>query len=104
MDDDPHRKVEVEWDSAKEYSYPVGVRIYSEDKKGLLGDISNSISSHEANIKNARVDTTEDKKAISTFEIEIRDLNHLNKVIRALEKIKGVHRVERMRVEVQAEA
>jgi GTP pyrophosphokinase len=104
MDDDPHRKVEVEWDSTKEYSYPVRIRIYSEDKKGLLGEISNSISSQKANIKNARVDTTEDKKAISTFEVEIRDLSHLNKVIRALEKIKGVRRVERMRVELQPES
>ncbi|MGZ3604350.1 MAG: RelA/SpoT family protein [Thermodesulfobacteriota bacterium] len=104
LDEDPHRKVEVEWDSAKEYSYPVRIRIYSEDKKGLLGDISNSISSSRANIKNARVDTTEDKKAISTFEVEIRDLNHLKKVIRALERIKGVHRVERMRVEMQVES
>ncbi|HMK52261.1 MAG TPA: bifunctional (p)ppGpp synthetase/guanosine-3',5'-bis(diphosphate) 3'-pyrophosphohydrolase [Thermodesulfobacteriota bacterium] len=104
MDEDPHRKVEVEWDSTKEYSYPVRVRIYSEDKKGLLAEISNSISNHKANIKNARVDTTEDKKAISTFEVEIRDLNHLNKVIKALEKIKGVQRVERLRIEVLAEA
>jgi GTP pyrophosphokinase len=104
MDDDPHRKVEVEWDSTKEYSYPVRIRIYSEDKKGLLADISQSLSSNKANIKNAKVDTTEDKKAISTFEVEIRDLNHLNKVIRSIEKIKGIHRVERMRVEVQAEA
>jgi guanosine-3',5'-bis(diphosphate) 3'-pyrophosphohydrolase len=103
MDDDPHRKVEVEWDSTKEYSYPVRIRIYSEDKKGLLGDISNSISSNGANIKNARVDTTEDKKAVSTFEVEIRDLNHLNKVIKALGKIKGVRQVERMRVEAPAE-
>jgi guanosine-3',5'-bis(diphosphate) 3'-pyrophosphohydrolase len=70
----------------------------------LLAEISHSLSSHEANVKNARVDTTEDKKAISTFEVEIRDLSHLNKVIKALEKIKGVHRVERMRVEAQAEA
>jgi GTP pyrophosphokinase len=104
MDDDPHRKVEVEWDSTKEYSYPVRIRIYSEDKKGLLGEISNSLSSNKANIKNARVDTTEDKKAISTFEVEIRDLNHLNKVIRTLEKIKGVQGVERMRAEAQAES
>ncbi|OGQ08968.1 MAG: GTP pyrophosphokinase [Deltaproteobacteria bacterium RBG_19FT_COMBO_46_12] len=104
MDDDPHRKVEVEWDSTKEYSYPVRIRIYSEDKKGLLAEISNSISSHAANIKNARVDTAEDKRAISTFEIEIRDLNHLNKVIRTLGKIKGIHRIERMRVETQAES
>ncbi len=104
IDDDPHRKVEVEWDSTKEYSYPVRIRIYSEDKKGLLAEISNSLSSNKANIKNARVDTTEDKKAIGTFEVEIRDLNHLNKVIRALEKIKGVRGVERMRVETQAES
>ncbi|MGB7575556.1 MAG: bifunctional (p)ppGpp synthetase/guanosine-3',5'-bis(diphosphate) 3'-pyrophosphohydrolase [Thermodesulfobacteriota bacterium] len=104
IDDDPHRKVEVEWDSTKEYSYPARIRIYSEDKKGLLAEISNSLSSNKANIKNARVDTTEDKKAIGTFEVEIRDLNHLNKVIRALEKIKGVHGVERMRVETQTES
>ena len=104
MDDDPLRKVEVEWNSTKEYSYPVRIRIHSEDKKGLLAEISHSLSSHEANVKNARVDTTEDKKAISTFEVEIRDLSHLNKVIKALEKIKGVHRVERMRVEAQAES
>jgi GTP pyrophosphokinase len=104
MDDDPNRKVEVEWDSTKGYSYPVRIQIYSDDKKGLLAEISNSISANEANIKNARVDTTEDKKAISTFEVEIRDLNHLKKVIRALEKIKGVHRAERVRVETQAES
>ncbi len=65
MDDDPHRRVEVEWDSTKEYIYPVRIRVYSEDKKGLLAEISNSISSHEANIKNATVNTTDDKKAIS---------------------------------------
>lgn len=98
MDDDPNRKVEVEWDSAKEYIYPVRIRIYSEDKKGLLADISNSITSNKANITNARVETTDEKKAIGTFEVEIRDLNHLKKVIKGLEKIKGVHRVERVRI------
>jgi (p)ppGpp synthase/HD superfamily hydrolase len=48
------------------------------------------------------VDTTEDKKAVSTFEMEIRDLNHLKKVTKALEKIKGIDRVERMRTEPSA--
>ncbi len=104
INDDPNRRVEVEWDSTKEYIYPVRIRIYSEDKKGLLAEISHSLSSNEANIKNAKVDTTEDKKAISTFEVEIRDLNHLNRVIRAIERIKGINRVERLRMESQAEA
>jgi GTP pyrophosphokinase len=98
MDNDPNRKVEVEWDSKKEYNYPVRIRIYAENKKGMLADVSNSIASNKANITNARVETTDDKKAIGTFEVEIQDLNHLKKVIKGLEKIKGVHRVERMRI------
>ena len=98
MDNDPHRKVEVEWDSTKEYIYPVRIRVYSDDKKGMLAEISNSISSHKANITNARVETTDEKKAIGTFEVEIRDLNHLKKVIKGLEKIKGIQRVERVRI------
>jgi GTP pyrophosphokinase len=98
MDNDPNRKVEVEWDSKKEYIYPVRIRIYAENKKGMLADISNSIASNKANITNARVETTDDKKAIGTFEVEIQDLNHLKKVIKGLEKVKGVHRVERMRI------
>ncbi len=97
MEDDPNRRVEVEWDSTREYSYPVRIRVYSEDKKGLLAEISSSMSSNEANINNARVDTTDERKAVGTFEVEIRDLNHLKKVIKDLEKIKGIHRVERMR-------
>jgi GTP pyrophosphokinase len=97
MDSDPERRVEVEWDSTKEYIYPVQIRVYSEDKKGLLAEISASLFSSEANITNARIDTMEDKKAVGTFEVQIRDLNHLRKVIKNLEKIKGVNRVERMR-------
>lgn len=97
MEDDPNRRVQVEWDSTREYSYPVRIRVYSQDKKGLLAEISSSMSSNEANINNARVDTTDERRAVGTFEVEIRDLNHLKKVIKDLEKIKGVLRVERMR-------
>jgi GTP pyrophosphokinase len=70
----------------------------------LLAEISSSFASNEANITNARVETTDDRRAIGTFELQIRDLNHLKKVIKGLEKIKGVHRVERMRIEPQAES
>lgn len=104
VDEDPNRKVEVEWDSTKGYSYPVRIRIYSDDKKGLLAEVSSSFVSNEANITNASVETTDDRKAIGTFELQIRDLNHLKKVIKGLEKIKGVHRVERMRIEGQVES
>ena len=98
LDNDPNRRVDVDWDANKEYSYPVRIRVYSDDKKGILAEISSSISANEANITNARLDTTDEKKAIGTFEVEIQDLNHLKKIIRDLGKVKGVNRVERVRV------
>jgi GTP pyrophosphokinase len=97
LDSDPNRRVDVEWDANKEYSYPVRIRVYSDDKKGILAEISSSISANEANITNATLETTDEKKAVGTFEVEIRDLNHLKKIIRGLEKVKGVNRVERVR-------
>jgi GTP pyrophosphokinase len=66
MDSDPNRRVDVEWDANKEYSYPVRIRVYSDDKKGILAEISSSISANEANITNARVETTDEKKAIDS--------------------------------------
>ncbi len=49
------------------------------------------------NIVRADVITTEDKKAICNFELEVRDLKHLQNAFRALSKLKNVLKVERLR-------
>ena len=98
LNSDSQRRVEVEWDLDKNYSHPVRIRIVSSNRKGLLADISSSLSSNEANITNAQVNTTEQDRAVSTFEIEIRDLRHLQRVTRSLEKIKGILHVRRLKV------
>jgi len=41
--------------------------------------------------------TLPDQKGVNTFEVDVADLDHLNRVITALMKIKGVLKVERMR-------
>ena len=70
-------------------------------KKGLMGKPvdakTGKIRVRATEYQCDQCGTTEEKKAIGTFEVEIRDLNHLRKVLRDLEKIKGIHRVERMR-------
>lgn len=97
LGDDSNRRVEVEWDLDKDYSHPVRIRIISSDRKGLLADISSSLTSSQANIVNAQVITKEDR-AIGTFQIEIRNLKHLRQITRSLEKIKGVLQVKRLRI------
>jgi len=68
------------------------------DKKGLLANISASIAAAEGNISNARIHTTPDKQAVNLFEIEVHNLDHLQKIIKSIEKVKGVISIERMRV------
>jgi len=61
---DPQRKVKVEWDLRHKQTHPVRIRVTCADRKGLLADISSSITSNEANITNAQLNTTHDKRAI----------------------------------------
>jgi guanosine-3',5'-bis(diphosphate) 3'-pyrophosphohydrolase len=98
LDNDPQRKVKVEWDLRHKHIHPVRIRVICTDRKGLLADISSSITSNEANITNAQLNTTQDKRAICTFAVEIKDLNHLRRVIASLEKIKGIVTVERLKI------
>ena len=36
-------------------------------------------------------------RGVNTFEVDVQDLDHLNRVINALLKLKGVYKVERMK-------
>jgi len=90
--------VKVEWDLRHKHVHPVRIRVICTDRKGLLADISSSITSNEANITNAQLSTTENKRAICTFAVEIKDLNHLRRLIGSLEKIKGIVAVERLKI------
>jgi GTP pyrophosphokinase len=91
------RKIEVEWEKKAHNAYPVRLNIETEDKTGLLGKISSAVAFWDANISWANVETFKDKRAVLNFDIEINNLDHLNKVISTIKDIKGVTRVERVR-------
>jgi GTP diphosphokinase / guanosine-3',5'-bis(diphosphate) 3'-diphosphatase len=94
---DDQRKVEVSWELDKDYSYAVKLKITGDDKKGLLSDISSVISSNKANIIHAQATAYPDRSAMSLFEIELQDAAQLQKIMKAILKVKGVKSVERLR-------
>jgi guanosine-3',5'-bis(diphosphate) 3'-pyrophosphohydrolase len=94
---DPERMLQVSWNLKEKAIHAVRVRVICNDKKGLLAEISSALASSEVNIIRAGVITTEDKKAICNFELEVHDLKHLQNAFRALTKLKNVLKVERLR-------
>ncbi|HEY5674592.1 MAG TPA: bifunctional (p)ppGpp synthetase/guanosine-3',5'-bis(diphosphate) 3'-pyrophosphohydrolase [Malonomonas sp.] len=94
---DPDRRIDVEWDMQRKTSRPVKIQIHCTDQKGMLVNISVAITDADANIVSANVSSSKERKGVNLFEIDVRNLEHLNQVIREVKKIKGVYRVDRLR-------
>lgn len=95
---DNERRIDVDWtvDSTPEgQTRNVRVRVISQDIPGLLKSMTETFSARSANILNVQARTTKDKKAVSQFEISVRDKSHLSQIIADLQKIPGIIAVER---------
>ena len=94
---DQDRRIDVEWSrgNLEAVGRMVRVRVVSHDIPGLLKSMTETFSAYGANIHNAQVRTTRDKKAICLFDVDIRDTAHLSKLMQALQKIKGIINVSR---------
>ena len=92
----PERQIEVQWNQEASETYPVKIRIISQDRVGLLADVVGNISKFGANILNAKTETRENKIVDSFFTIVVEDTTHLEKIVSAVKKVKHVQEVKRI--------
>jgi len=93
---DPQRRIDVEWDTGGDPApYTVRLTMQVEDRKGMLAELSASISDINTNILNLEATTGADAHARIDVTVEIKDMKHLEKVIKSLRKVDGVLDVER---------
>jgi guanosine-3',5'-bis(diphosphate) 3'-pyrophosphohydrolase len=93
---DQERLVEISWQASKEDIYLARLRVTSVERKGVLADISAIMTNMDANIIEAQVKTTVDKKGIALFTIEVEGYNQLQNIVGAIKRIKNVLIVERL--------
>jgi GTP pyrophosphokinase len=72
----------------------VSLAVSGEDRRGLYPDIMQAISLTGTNIKGADLQT-KDGSVFGTVFVEVDNLHHLAKVIKAVRRVKGVAEVER---------
>jgi GTP pyrophosphokinase len=96
LESDPHRKVEVSWEEDDQAPRPVKIEVTCIDQPGLLAAISSAITSAEANIARAQIRTFSDR-ALNTFEVMIKNSEHLKHVLQNISKVKGVYKAVRAR-------
>ncbi|MGD2120284.1 MAG: bifunctional (p)ppGpp synthetase/guanosine-3',5'-bis(diphosphate) 3'-pyrophosphohydrolase [Gemmatimonadota bacterium] len=91
---DPERRVEIEWSAEQGERFFVKIQMHGTDRRGLLSDVAKAISDTGTDIQHADMRSTNGGMD-AEFVVEVKDLSHLNRVVKAVKKVKGVLDVER---------
>ncbi len=94
---DVERKIEVEWARSASDSFPVKIVVQTDDRPGMLAQLTSVLSNEETNIRSLEAKTeTEMHGALVEMTVDVRDKKHLEKLVATMRRISGVRDVERL--------
>lgn len=93
---DPAHCAPVQWEDEVSGDFSVEIKIISDDRPGLLAEISASISEANSNIVNFRMDPPAGSSIQMFIIIELKDRPHLAKIMRRLRRLDHVISVSRI--------
>jgi len=88
------RRVDIDWQESAGESFAVRLVLSGEDRRGLYADIMEAISQTGTNIRGADLHS-KDATVFGNVFVEVDNLTHLAKVLKAVRKVKGVTEIER---------
>ncbi|MDH3733187.1 MAG: bifunctional (p)ppGpp synthetase/guanosine-3',5'-bis(diphosphate) 3'-pyrophosphohydrolase [Gemmatimonadota bacterium] len=94
LSSDPERRVEIEWDDDAARRFLVRIVMEGSDRHGLFADIAKAVTDTGTNIQSADIKAVEGGMR-GQFVVEVENLSHLKRVMRRVQRVKGVLSVER---------
>ena len=93
---DPALCAQVNWDENVEGDFSVEIKVLSEDKPGLLAEISTVISNYQANIESFKTDSPIGNSIQMHIIMNVSDRDHLARIMRKLRRLSPVLSVFRV--------
>ncbi|MDF2684300.1 MAG: (p)ppGpp synthetase [Brevibacillus sp.] len=95
-DECSERLIDVEWDTDFKHNFNVEIEITGNDRSGLLNDVLQVVAETKTNI--AAVSGKADKNRVATIHmtISISNVDHLQKVVERIKRIKDIYSVRRI--------
>ena len=95
---DVERKIDVEWARNTADAFPVRIVVHTDDRPGLLAQITSVLSSENTNIRSleARTEPGPSDRALVEMTVDVRDKKQLEKLVSAMRRISGIRDVERL--------
>jgi GTP pyrophosphokinase len=90
------RRIDVEWERNAADNFPVRLVIHTDDRPGLLNQLTSVLSGENTNIRSleARTESGQDR-ALVEMTVDVRDKKQLERLVSAMRRISGVRDVER---------
>jgi len=89
------RKVEVQWGVLRSSRYAARLKLEGADRPGLFAEVAQAITSLDGSITQVRAFVAGSNRGRMTIDLQVRDLEHLYRIIAKLNSIKGVMEVLR---------
>jgi guanosine-3',5'-bis(diphosphate) 3'-pyrophosphohydrolase len=95
---DVERKIDVEWARNTADTFPVKMVVHTDDRPGLLAQITTMLSSENTNIRSLEARTEADAAdgALIEMTVDVRDKKQLERLVGAMRRISGIRDVERL--------
>jgi len=93
------RKIDVEWARTASDTFPVRVLVHTEDRPGILNQLTAVLFNEQTNIRNLEARGADGRApdgAIIEMTVEVRDKKQLERVVSSIRRISGVHDIERV--------
>jgi GTP pyrophosphokinase len=89
------RSVDVDWDVESDQAFVVKLNLFVEERRNLLRDVTAAVADADAAVRGADLDDT--SSGAASVVVEVNDLDHLQRCIDKLRKVKGLIGIERAR-------
>jgi guanosine-3',5'-bis(diphosphate) 3'-pyrophosphohydrolase len=89
------RRIDVDWAGSTQATFPVRLRIFTEDRPGMLADITTVISDADANIRTFE-SGGEALHARIEVALDVKDRKQLERILAGIKRIPGVFDIERV--------
>ncbi|GAC1653833.1 MAG: bifunctional (p)ppGpp synthetase/guanosine-3',5'-bis(diphosphate) 3'-pyrophosphohydrolase [Gemmatimonadaceae bacterium] len=91
---EPERRLEIEWQEKEGERFLVRLVLEGNDRRGLYADLAASVSATGTDIRSMELNTI-DGRASGSMLVEVENLAHLDKIVKAARRVKGITEVAR---------
>lgn len=91
---EPERRLEIDWQEVAGERFTVRLVLEGVDRRGLYADVAAAVSATGTDIRSLELRTNENKVTGAAL-VEVENLAHLEKIMKAMRRVKGVSTVSR---------